>query len=629
MMMMSSLDRRVGGRDCWGLPEKQNVAARENIRIYNDLVALIVEKNNGKRGFLRSETLPAVKGGKSVALNFIDVLRDVLWTIDGHHATLARATWSVPPLFLLNGPYFNRKTNRSKPKTLDRDVVAAKASALGSVCQQAFLDDPIWAWLREPIKKLAESLDKYKNHLGVKSTNRNALPNSMFPARNPRENSDTFTLRLVSVTPVAYRKVKADLMQKDLYEALDLLPYKGDMYAVAWQRWKENMCFDVPTRGLKYDVGSNIGSFMFVGRIGHNEGDEQRNKELALVDSIRQNLPQFETRAAQNALVKQYSFIQSLSPSSIRLLYERFTGHKCASVNNVSRELMDRIELVLSTENPQRIVDYGVGNRKNGGAYNAFLSKVQAMMNDKTGAGRNRKGTTSYLSRVLSLRVLYEKAKGQCPDGEAIPSKEWLRLQFVTQSKHSHQALNFTGVLKARYTMQRRNHRENNKDAPYAAWIRKTVRQFALLLQQVMKKYNAEHGTCYAVVYASEDDKAILVVGEPGMALNPGIRQRRHLTHDDDKNDAGDHDTSRKLGEVITVNVAVTMPRKISGSWYGGQAFHNVHNSAFDPSSLFRNDILTKKILEVQGAARKCTIAGRGNRRRLRPQHVDDQRNVC
>ena len=60
----------------------------------------------------------------------------------------------------------------------------------------------------------------------------------------------------------------------------------------------------------------------------------------------------------------------------------------------------------------------------------------------------------SHVASAVSVRDLWERATKLCPADTAIPSQEWLRLQFWLKNRHARVSLQYTGQLKVKYMIQ-------------------------------------------------------------------------------------------------------------------------------------------------------------------------------
>ena len=103
--------------------------------------------------------------------NFVSLLYDVLWSLDGHHNTLSSRSCSVPIMFSgfvgYNQPE-KRKGQKRGPDSLSQPVLDLHPQALLETIQQPWILVHEWAGVREALKQLADSLSKYTKYLSKK-----------------------------------------------------------------------------------------------------------------------------------------------------------------------------------------------------------------------------------------------------------------------------------------------------------------------------------------------------------------------------------------------------------------------------------------------------------------------------
>ena len=104
-----------------------------------------------------------------------------------------------------------------------------------------------------------------------------------------------------------------------------------------------------------------------------------------------------------------------------------------------------------------------------------------------------RHGTITHLARAISVRdfvqqvrraaqlkclyeiFFYQQVKERCPEGTAVPSQEWARLQFWPKTPSSKASLQHTGQFKLKFMIQQRQWRNYHIDAHYAAALYRFV----------------------------------------------------------------------------------------------------------------------------------------------------------
>ena len=103
--------------------------------------------------------------------NFVSLLCDVLWNLDGHHNTLSSRSCNVPIMFSgfvgYNQPE-KRKDRKRGSDSLSGPVLDLHSQALLETIHQPWILSHKWAGVKEALKQLADSLSKYSKNLSEK-----------------------------------------------------------------------------------------------------------------------------------------------------------------------------------------------------------------------------------------------------------------------------------------------------------------------------------------------------------------------------------------------------------------------------------------------------------------------------
>ena len=161
---------------------------------------------------------------------------------------------------------------------------------------------------------------------------------------------------------------------------------------------------------------------------------------------------------------------------------------------------------VLAVENPDIILDLRSLNGKPKSAlFDSFWAELSSFLEEINPAVDDcRHGETLHMPIAVSIRhlreVIEERLQLRFPDGKkAIPSEEWIRLQFWPKNPFCSSALRHTGRFDVKFSVQIRQLRKDHPDAKYCSIILKYARNFACLHSDI-------------VTYMSVDDKAIVPV---------------------------------------------------------------------------------------------------------------------
>lgn len=190
-----------------------------------------------------------------------------------------------------------------------------------------------------------------------------------------------------------------------------------------------------------------------------------------------------------------------------------------------------------------------------------------------------RHGLVSHLAVAISVADLRSQTVSRLPQGSAIPSVEWLRLQFMPKNPALASASQYTGRYSLKHRIQSRQFNAFHIDAHYAAALQKYLKEFAVL-----------HRDFYVLL--SVDDKNHIPVGEPGVPIANIYRSKKSVTHVNIPNIAADH----KCKFSLSVAIVIEVPEDVSGDFYNGQVTVTLKDTIFQPSNPMRHIAEIRKI---------------------------------
>lgn len=190
-----------------------------------------------------------------------------------------------------------------------------------------------------------------------------------------------------------------------------------------------------------------------------------------------------------------------------------------------------------------------------------------------------RHGLVSHLAVAISVADLRSQIVSRLPQGSAIPSVEWLRLQFMPKNPALASASQYTGRYSLKHRIQSRQFNAFHIDAHYAAALPKNLKEFAVLHRDFC-------------VLLSVDDKNHIPVGEPGVPIATIYRSKKAGTHVNIPNIAADH----KCKFSPSVAIVIEVPEDVSGDFYNGQVTVTLKDTIFQPSNPMRHIAEIRKI---------------------------------
>lgn len=190
-----------------------------------------------------------------------------------------------------------------------------------------------------------------------------------------------------------------------------------------------------------------------------------------------------------------------------------------------------------------------------------------------------RHGLVSHLAVAISVADSRSQMVSRLPQGSAIPSVEWLRLQFMPKNPALASASQYTGRYSLKHRIQSRQFNAFHIDAHYAAALQKYLKEFAVLHRDLC-------------VLLSVDDKNHIPVGEPGVSIATIYRSKKAGTHVNIPNIAADH----KCKFSPSVAIVIEVPEDVSGDFYNGQVTVTLKDTIFQPSNPMRHIAEIRKI---------------------------------
>ena len=175
-------------------------------------------------------------------------------------------------------------------------------------------------------------------------------------------------------------------------------------------------------------------------------------------------------------------------------------------------------EVVFELDEPEILLDMRRLNGKpNSTVFERFWDELSFYLEEITPACDDRRhSSTLHMPIAISVSNLRDIIEGRLSskfpsEDIAIPSVEWIRLQFSPRNPYAANSIRNTGRFEVKFAVQKCQLRKSNPDSKYVMVLLKYVREYAVRF--------ADH-----VLLATIDDKAIVPVGEPGLPISTGVR---------------------------------------------------------------------------------------------------------
>ncbi|RIA82589.1 hypothetical protein C1645_835141 [Glomus cerebriforme] len=299
----------------------------------------------------------------------------------------------------------------------------------------------------------------------------------------------------------------------------------------------------VPTGLYRYPHGNYLGTLNFIWREPNPEEiyEDYEILKAQMIIRINDIIPIYCTSQMRKNVLQKYSLVRNISKPVLRMLYHDLTGDASLANDQISKEMEERLRLMMLLEDPSIIIDLRINNGSQGSNLNIFWEELMDI-----------------LMRELRDRIntrLYAKYQGpSLPSDIFIPSEEWIRLNFAPSNAYTTKAM--------------------HEDEHYCRALFKYEREFNI-------KYRDY------IYFISADDKHKVPIGE-GVAVSTGIRNKKTLAPANGEITAADHDFN-KLSLTPSVTLFINIPNEISESFYDGKVYVSFKDAVFQPSSALRH----------------------------------------
>ena len=352
----------------------------------------------------------------------------------------------------------------------------------------------------------------------------------------------------------------------------------------------------VPVKCIKFTYTGTKEHLIFIWKVNpsHSEG-QILNENMRLASEIRKSLPVYHTRAMRREFLSMFGRQIHGKAGFLREAYRRLTGDSSAGINYTETEVDKKISEILDLEDPDIICDLRVNNQGRPEKYETFLEQCQKhiVSNLETAVDERRHDkvtddgdTVTHFADAFSVSDFYNQVAQKCPADTPLPSKEWLRLQFWPKNCQTKSSVRYTGKLKVKFMVQSRQFRKTHEDMHYASAVFRYEKEFCIKYRQY----------CNLLCV---DDKHKLKIGEPGFPVATVERGKPVLVSIGKVFEVCDHDFT-KFSMTPSVALHVEIPKYIEQTFYDGDVYVWLKESAFEASSPYRHAAEMNQILDIE-----------------------------
>lgn len=160
---------------------------------------------------------------------------------------------------------------------------------------------------------------------------------------------------------------------------------------------------------------------------------------------------------AESSVPTYLDIAPTFKSAHLRFFSSDLTGDISASTNALQAEVDSRIKQLIDLEDPNVVSDLKTLNSSTERAkFDRFWQECVAVLSEDFGVAVDDRQHTevTFLATALSVKDPWERVSTRLPEGTALPSQEWLRLQFWLKIKRAKLSLFYTGHLKVKFMVQ-------------------------------------------------------------------------------------------------------------------------------------------------------------------------------
>lgn len=444
---------------------------------------------------------------------------------------------------------------------------------------------------RAKVGKLLKAFQQYHSFMVQQQKRTIAQQQSEEPLRSIK---DSWIIKDLEGNPSmeikpCYKSLHEDLLSRELYDPMSLLEYEPPETYVR-RDWLEKMQFSFPVSLYAYRRGNFLRNLNFLWRIPEKKEDRSSLDVVRVVNLINEKIPVYGTRQMVKDLMLPYKESFGLKPAVLRNMIEYMRPNFNVPCDHASDSEVDNrlAAFILESDHTELAYDLRKYNgRMQNPDFDPFWEELHRYLEENASVHERRHGNAMYMPIAISVNDLIDIIKNRLPPDSVIPSPSIVRLQFWPSNPYNHSAIKYTGRFEVKYAVQQRQLRGEHEDSKYCAV------QFNLLKAFAVRYHEYVH-------FLSEDDKAIIPIGQPGKPVT-SVQRRHHssLTTLTSGLQALDHDF-HVCGCVPSVIFEIDVPENSKDSFYSGQPCVILKDKIFQPSSALRHAAETMKYLRGQ-----------------------------
>lgn len=379
-----------------------------------------------------------------------------------------------------------------------------------------FMRSPLQRF-KHDVDAFAKALKRYHSFLADQQARTAAAHRSSEPLRDP---SDDWVLKDVDGHPSVtvrpeYRELADFVAAQEPYKPVSLIDLQPTE-RFERRNWLQNVKLQVPVTLYSVQQGNYLGNLNFIWKLPMNKDERMESSTVRTVNSITRILPVHVTRQMVKDFFEPYRKRLGLKPAILRHMLCYLNPRLQITHEHQGDAVVDQrvAQFLLNAEDEELVADLrALNGRPRDERYNPFWEELHAYLEEMSTVDDRRQDQHMYMPFAISVRALVDTIADRLPENTPLPSVSLVRLQFWPSNAYANTAMKYTGRYQVKYAVQQRILRADHPDSHYCAYQFNLLKEFCVRFRTHTK-------------LLSEDDKAVVPIGSPGMPI--GATARRH-----------------------------------------------------------------------------------------------------
>ncbi|GBC23913.2 hypothetical protein GLOIN_2v1773127 [Rhizophagus irregularis DAOM 181602=DAOM 197198] len=326
----------------------------------------------------------------SKSLTYQTTIHDILyryqaiWYIDPHLEKLRSRGCHLPslfnslPVYQQNGVYneYYQRMKKKKPQ-LTRLELFQLANSIELSLAEPWTSKNSWQEVVLNVFEFTSMMKKYLDHLETTNNNMRTLHESENPAREPSNNCNIHLIsKCNKEIDSRYCILDFDLANREVFDFVDLNLYISND-PIKKHNFIRDIQLSVLTGLYRYPYGNYLGTLNFIWKASNTEETSEYYETLKaqMITRINDTIPIYCIRQMRE------NMLQKASCEYYLMLYHDLTGDASLSNDQISKEIEERLRLMMLLENPSIIIDFRTNNGFQGSKFDIFWDELDGYFN--------------------------------------------------------------------------------------------------------------------------------------------------------------------------------------------------------------------------------------------------------